>query len=73
MGDEIRVPRELLEQVAAARLPAVTDVRLQDLMTRNNDGALTQSERTELESLVAMSESLSLMRAKAIHFLGRKP
>lgn len=66
MGDEIRTPRELLEQVAALRFPAKTDQRLQRLMDRNNDGALTTQEREEMESLVEMSETMSLMRAKAL-------
>ncbi len=73
MGDEIRTPRELLEQVAALRFPAKTDQRLQGLMDRNNEGALTLQEREEMESLVEMSETMSLMRAKALRVLGRKP
>ena len=73
MGDEIRIPREMMEEVAALRLPARTDKRMQELMDRNNDGRLNPSEREELESLVEMSETISLMRAKALRFLGRKP
>lgn len=73
MGEEIRTPRELAEEVAVLRLPALTDQRLQALMDRNSDGALTPSERSELESLAAMSETISLLRAKALRFLGRKP
>jgi len=42
-------------------------------MDRNNDGSLTENEREELESLVEMSESLSLVRAEALRLLGRKP
>src|SRR5437764_662394 len=42
MGDEIKIPRELLEQVAAMRLPAESDQRLQELMDRNNNGQLGQ-------------------------------
>ena len=41
-------------------------------MDRNNDGQLTDNEREELESLVEMSESLSLVRAEALRLLGRK-
>ena len=73
MGDEIRMSRELAEAVAAATFPPATDSRLQTLMDRNNDGRLGADERKELESLVAMSETLSLLRAKALHFLGKKP
>lgn len=73
MGDEIKIPRQLMEDVAGLRFPTKTDKRLQDLMDRNNDGRLSQTEREELESLVEMSESMSLMRAKAMRVLGRKP
>jgi hypothetical protein len=73
MGDEMQPPRELLEELAALRLPAATDQRLQFLMDRNNNGALTENERQEMESVVAMSESISLLRAKALRILGRKP
>ena len=54
-----------MEEVAAMRLPAKSDKRLQDLMDRNNDGRLNEYERAELESLAEMSETISLMRAKA--------
>jgi hypothetical protein len=73
MGDELRLPRELAEAVIATRFPEATDERMQDLMDRNNDGRLTAEERKELESLVAMSESLSLLRARAYRVLGRIP
>ena len=46
---------------------------MQRLMDRNNEGLLTDSERCDLESLVEWSESISLMRAKALQLLGRKP
>ena len=46
---------------------------MQSLMNRNNEGQLTDNEREELESLVEMSESLSLVRAEALRLLGRKP
>jgi hypothetical protein len=73
MGAEEQVPHELLEQLAAFRLPEQTDRRLQDLMDRNNDGLLVQSERDEFESLIAVSDVISLLRAKALRILGRKP
>ena len=73
MGDEIEIPRQLMEDLVSWRFPPKTDKRLQDLMDLNNDGRLNASERAELESLVEMSESISLMRAKALRFLGRKP
>jgi hypothetical protein len=42
-------------------------------MDRNNEGKLDATEHAELETLVELSESLSLVRAEAIHLLGRKP
>ena len=42
-------------------------------MDRNNDGLLTDLERTELAALAELSERLSLVRAEALHLLGRKP
>ena len=73
MGNEINLPRELAEAAAELRFPPATDQRLQELMDRNNDGRLNQDERKELESLAAMSESIALIRAKALRCLGRKP
>ena len=73
MGEEMQLPREFLEVIAALRLPAATDQRLQFLMDRNNNGALSETERQEMESVVAMSESMSLLRAKALRSLRRKP
>ena len=42
-------------------------------MDRNNEGMLTEAERSDLESLVELSERLSLVRAEALHLLGRRP
>jgi hypothetical protein len=73
MSAIIEAPRDLLEEVAALRLPPKTDQLLQSLMDRNNEGALTSEERDELEGLVALSETMALLRVKALHLLGRKP
>jgi hypothetical protein len=69
----IQDPIELAEAVAALRLTPKANQRLQELMDRNTNGLLTNTERAELEALVEMSESISLLRAKAFVFLGRKP
>jgi hypothetical protein len=42
-------------------------------MDRNTEGRLTKAEKAELESLVEMSETISLVRAEALHLLGRRP
>lgn len=69
----IPAPPEWIESVSQLRLPERTDRRMQVLMDRNNDGELSANERDELESLVEMSESLSLVRAEALRLLGRRP
>lgn len=66
-------PFELAEAAAALRLAPRADQRLQELMNRNTNGILTENEREELETLAEMSENISLVRAKALRFLGRKP
>lgn len=66
-------PHELADAVAALRLTPKADQRLQELMNRNTNGLLTDREREELETLAEMSENISLVRAKALLFLGRKP
>jgi hypothetical protein len=69
----IPAPPEWIEAVSQLHLPPRSDRRLQVLMDRNNEGTLTPDERAELESLVEMSESLSLVRADEFRLLGRKP
>ena len=69
----IEAPRTLVESVAAMRFPARTDALLQSLMDRNTNGQLTAHEREELEALAELSESIALIRAQALHLLGRAP
>ena len=69
----VPAPVDWIESVGRLRLPAKADQRLQDLMDRSNEGSLAGSERAEMESLVELSETLSLVRAEALHLLGRKP
>ncbi len=73
MSVVVQAPLEMVESVASLRLPPRTDRRLQELMDRNNEGNLTPTEREDLEALVELSETISLIRAKALHLLGRKP
>jgi hypothetical protein len=65
--------RDPLELAEALRLSSKADQRLQDLRNRNTNGLLAPSEREELEALTEMSVTISLLRAKALAFLGRKP
>ncbi len=73
MSTTVDAPLEWVESVGNLRLPSKADQRLQELMNRNNDGLLTEVERAEMESLVELSERLSLVRAEALHLLGHKP
>jgi hypothetical protein len=69
----IPAPSDWVATIGELRLPSKTDLRLQQLMDRNTEGALTSLERDELEALVELSERLSLVRAEALHLLGREP
>jgi hypothetical protein len=73
MGAEIPLPSDFVESLCQLRLPVRTDDRLQALMDRNTEGQLTPEERNELESLVDLSEALSLIGARALSSLGRRP
>lgn len=69
----IDAPLQWVETVATLRLPEHADRHLQQLMDRNNEGQLSELERAELAELAELSERLSLVRAEALHLLGRKP
>ncbi len=69
----IDAPVEWVETVGSLRLPPKANRRPQELTDRNNEGLLTETERSELESLVELSERLSLVRAEALHLLARRP
>ena len=73
MNAVMEAPVDLIEAVAELRFPDPTDRMLQQLMDRNNNGALTPDEKNKLEGLVELSESLSLVRARALQLLGRRP
>ena len=73
MSAVIQAPREMVEAMAALRLPWTADKRLQKLMDRNTNGLLSGDERDELEALGDWSESISLVRADALQLLGRRP
>jgi len=73
MTTVVEAPLTMVEAVAALRLPPRADQRLQVLMDRNTDGALRSEEKKELEALVELSETIALVRAQALHVLGRKP
>jgi len=73
MSAVIQAPIGVIESVASLRFPPKADKLLQTLMDRNTNGELTAEEREELASLVELSETMALVRAQALHLLGRKP
>ena len=73
MSATIEAPVDLVESVAHLRLPPIEDAWLQELMDANNNGTLTVVELEQLASLVEWSESLSLLRARALRLLGEQP
>jgi hypothetical protein len=73
MSAVVQAPLDLIESFAELRFPPKADARLQALMDRNTEGELTPAERDDLEALVELSETLALLRARALHLLGRRP
>lgn len=73
MDATIDAPLSWVETLVELRLPPRAESRLKALMDRNTEGDLTEGELAELESLVEVSENLSLVRAEAFHLLGRRP
>ena len=73
MGAEVPLPNDFVEALCELRFPAKTDERLQRLMDRNTEGLLSTEERNELDSLVELGETMSLIRARALKSLGRSP
>jgi hypothetical protein len=68
----IAAPLNWVESVGKLHFPSKADRRLQELMDRNNEGRLDQSEREALEALAELSEQLSLVRAEALQILGKR-
>ena len=73
MSALIQAPIGMIERVASLHFPPKADKLLQTLMDRNTNGELTPEEREELASLVELSEEMALVRAQALHLLGRDP
>ena len=73
MTATISVPASWIESIGDFRLPSQTDRHLQTLMDRNNEGLLHPSEKDDLAALAALSEEISLLRAEALHLLGKRP
>ncbi len=70
-GATIEAPVELVTSIADLQFPQKIDTHLQILMDRNTEGRLSEAERAELEALVELSETISLLRVQALRALGR--
>ena len=70
-GATIEAPIELVTSIVDLQFPQKIDTHLQTLMDRNTEGHLSESERVELEALVELSETISLLRVQALRALGR--
>ena len=71
MSDVVSAPVDWVASVGALSLPETANSRLQWLMDRNNDGLLSDTERSELESLATWSEEISILRARALRLLDK--
>ncbi|QDU22637.1 hypothetical protein [Urbifossiella limnaea] len=71
MSSVVEAPIDLIESVAALRLPPRGDARVRALMDRNTNGQLSPYEKAELEAWVEVSENIALVRAPALWVLGR--
>jgi hypothetical protein len=73
VNSTIAAPVDWIEAVGNLHFPSKANHRLQELMDRNNEGLLQESEREVLEALVELSEQMSLLRGEALQILGRQP
>jgi hypothetical protein len=73
VNSTVAAPLDWVKAVGNLHFPSKADHRFQELMNRNNEGLLRESEREELEALVELSEQLSLVRGEALQILGQQP
>jgi hypothetical protein len=69
----VPTPKDFLEYLADMKFSPDANARIQDLMDRNNDGLLSSQEREVLATLASLSQDMSIVRARALMLLGRKP
>jgi hypothetical protein len=55
----ITLPRSMLPELPA--FASALDARMHDLLERNTEGTLSESERAELESLVQMAQFAQIL------------
>jgi hypothetical protein len=73
MPEVMDAPVELVEAMASLRFAPKADRQLQRLLDRNTEGLLSPEEKEQLETLVELSESLSVIRAQALRLLNWRP
>lgn len=62
-----------LDSITQLKLPRQVGCRLQELLRRQTEGMLNETERHELDLLIEARESLALVRAKARILLDSAP
>ena len=61
------------QQIAALRADPLTQARIDELVTKCNEGELTEAEQREYEASVEAVEFIGLTQAKARALLARPP
>jgi hypothetical protein len=67
----IKVPLAMIEQMSALRLPVKLDIQLRSLMARDQDCRLKSPERDQLEALLELNETISVLRSRATQLLAK--
>jgi hypothetical protein len=68
----IRLSDDALWTIAREQMPADRQVRMQTLMDANSEGTLDDAQRSELETLVAQGQRLSVRKAQAAALLAER-
>lgn len=63
---------DALWTIAQEQIPKKIQLRADKLMTRNNQGTVTEKERAELEKLAERADSLILRKAEAASILKKR-
>ena len=59
------VSRPTLESIINYRLPETLDQRVHELLEKNREQGVTPQEREEMDNVLAMSDLMTLTKAKA--------
>ena len=65
MSQTIEIPADFLEELAEYQFPPSIQDQITRLMDKNTEDQLSEDERKELQALVELSESVSIMKGRA--------